>query len=136
MNFLDTIALLLLDTKSQEIFAISTERCTRIKHGAYDITAIIRACPLKNIDFVAQGYADQSVEGHLFHLTIEDILLRRAYRARLRPKYEVDFIHPPGWMKCPGLIKKAGKAVWNMDHVPREIARYLRARSTRRRESD
>jgi carbamoyltransferase len=100
-------AVFLLDTKNQEIFAISTERCTRIKHDGYDITAIIRAYPLQHIDFVAQGYADYSVETYLFNLTIEDLLLRRAYRTWLRPKYDADFIHPPGWMKYFRLVRKA-----------------------------
>ena len=44
-------ALCVLDTTQKKIFAISTERVTRIKHDSIDITPIINAYDFKNIDF-------------------------------------------------------------------------------------
>ena len=57
-------ALCVLDTKQKKIFAISTERVTRIKHDSIDITPIINIYDFKSIDFVAHSYSDFEDKGH------------------------------------------------------------------------
>ncbi len=107
MNFVGhDSALFLLDTTRQTIFAMSTERVTRIKHDSLDVSAVLRAYPVKDLDFAAQGYADYSVEHKFFHMTIDELRIRRAHRDWMRPKYISEIAHPAGWRKWTRLIEK------------------------------
>ena len=49
-------AICILDTLNKEIFAISTERVTRIKHDSMDITPIIETYDFGNIDYISHSY--------------------------------------------------------------------------------
>ena len=51
-----------LDTDEKKIFALSTERLTRIKHDVHDISIIFNdnTDNIKNVETVAQGYEDYS----------------------------------------------------------------------------
>ena len=51
-----------LDTDEKKIFALSTERLTRIKHDKHDISILFKdnAHEIKNVEIVAQGYEDYS----------------------------------------------------------------------------
>lgn len=51
-----------LDTDKKKIFALSTERLTRIKHDNHDISILFKDIDndIKNVEFVAQGYEDYS----------------------------------------------------------------------------
>ena len=69
-------ALCVLDTKQKKIFAISTERVTRIKHDSIDITPIINAYDFKSIDFVAHSYSDFEDKGHDGELREKMTLIR------------------------------------------------------------
>ena len=51
-------ALCLLDTKQKTIFAMSTERVTRIKHDSIGITPILEAYDFNDIDYVTHSFAD------------------------------------------------------------------------------
>ena len=57
-------ALCLLDTDKKTVFAISTERVTRIKHDSIDITPILEAYKFKNVDYVAHSYCDFEDKGN------------------------------------------------------------------------
>ena len=57
-------AICLLDTKNKTIFAMSTERVTRIKHDQIDITPILEKYPIDKVDYVAHSYCDFADKGH------------------------------------------------------------------------
>ncbi|MDB9865834.1 hypothetical protein OAC71_03795 [Candidatus Thioglobus sp.] len=86
-------ALCILDTKQKKIFAISTERVTRIKHDSIDITPIINAYDFKSIDFIAHSYSDFEDKGHDGELRekmtyTKDI--EKALRRIIKPNYIAD----------------------------------------------
>ena len=86
-------ALCVLDTKQKKIFAISTERVTRIKHDSIDITPIINTYDFKSIDFVAHSYSDFEDKGHDGELREKMTLnkdIEKALRLIIKPKYAVD----------------------------------------------
>jgi len=86
-------ALCVLDTTQKKIFAISTERVTRIKHDSIDITPIINAYDFKSIDFIAHSYSDFEDKGHDGELRekmthTKDI--EKALRSLIKPNYIAD----------------------------------------------
>ncbi len=86
-------ALCVLDTKQKKIFAISTERVTRIKHDSIDITPIIDTYDFKSIDFVAHSYSDFEDKGHDGELRekmthTKDI--EKALRSLIKPNFIAD----------------------------------------------
>jgi carbamoyltransferase len=86
-------ALCLLDTDTKEIFAISTERVTRIKHDFLDITPILEAYDLKSIDLVAHSYSDfedKSQDGELRAKMVYNKEIEKAIRKIVKPKYIKD----------------------------------------------
>ena len=86
-------ALCVLDTKQKKIFAISTERVTRIKHDSIDITPIINAYDFKSIDFVAHSYSDFEDKGHDGELREKMTLnkdIEKALRFIIKPNYAAD----------------------------------------------
>jgi len=86
-------ALCVLDTKQKKIFAISTERVTRIKHDSIDITPIISAYDFKSIDFVAHSYSDFEDKGHDGELREKMTLnkdIEKALRLIIKPNYAAD----------------------------------------------
>ena len=56
-------ALCLIDTKQKSIFAISTERVTRIKHDQLDISPILENYNFDSIEYVAHSYCDFEDKG-------------------------------------------------------------------------
>jgi predicted NodU family carbamoyl transferase len=61
-------AICLLDTEQKTVFAISTERVTRIKHDHLDITPILEVYDFGSVDYVAHSYSDfedKSQDGEL-----------------------------------------------------------------------
>ena len=86
-------ALCVLDTTQKKIFAISTERVTRIKHDSIDITPIIDTYDFKSIDFIAHSYSDFEDKGHDGELRekmthTKDI--EKALRSLIKPNYIAD----------------------------------------------
>ena len=86
-------AICILDTSQKKIFAMSTERVTRIKHDSIDITPIIEAYDFENIDYVSHSYSDFEDKGHDGELRekmtyTKDI--EKALRRIIKPKYVKD----------------------------------------------
>ena len=76
-------AVFYLDTKSKEIFALSNERVTRIKHDRASIKATVEAYPfLKNVDVVVSGYELEDRKKYYLDLAWYDFI----YEV-LKPKY-------------------------------------------------
>ena len=86
-------AICLLDTNNKTIFAMSTERVTRIKHDQIDITPILENYPIDYVDYVAHSYSDFEDKGHDGELRekmtyTKDI--EKALRSIIKPKYVKD----------------------------------------------
>ena len=56
-------ALCLLDTKQKTLFAMSTERVTRIKHDSIGITPILEVYDFNDVDCVTHSMADFENKG-------------------------------------------------------------------------
>ena len=83
-------AICLLNTKNRTIFAMSTERVTRIKHDQIDVTPILEKYPMDAVDYVAHSYSDFADKGHDGELRekmtyTKDI--EKALRLIIKPKY-------------------------------------------------
>ena len=86
-------ALCILDTEQKKIFAISTERVTRIKHDALDITPIMNAYDFGSIDYVAHSYSDFEDRGHDGELREKMTFnkeIEKALRSIIKPVYASD----------------------------------------------
>lgn len=86
-------AICVLDTEKKEIFAMSTERVTRIKHDYIDITPILEAYDLKSIDYVSHSYSDfedKSKDGELRAQMVYNKEIEKALRKIIKPKYIKD----------------------------------------------
>ena len=86
-------ALCILDTEQKKIFAISTERVTRIKHDALDITPIMNAYDFESIDYVAHSYSDFEDRGHDGELREKMTFnkeIEKALRSIIKPVYASD----------------------------------------------
>ncbi len=85
-------ALFYIDTVSKEIFAISTERVTRIKHDSKDITPILEKYKFENIDYVCQGYGNFDVEvaTDLGPEKVVGAIQKKAFCDLLQPTYIKD----------------------------------------------
>jgi carbamoyltransferase len=86
-------AICILDTLNKEIFAISTERVTRIKHDSMDITPIIETYDFGNIDYISHSYSDFEDKGHDGELREKMTFnkdMDKALRKIINPKYASD----------------------------------------------
>jgi len=86
-------AICLLDTKQKTIFAISTERVTRIKHDYLDITPIIKAYDFGSVDYVAHSYSDfedKGNDGELREKMTYNKDIEKALRNIIKPNYAKD----------------------------------------------
>ena len=86
-------AICILDIKKKKIFAISTERVTRIKHDSIDITPIIEAYDFENIDYVSHSYSDFEDKGHDGELREKMTFnkeIEKALRSIIKPKFAAD----------------------------------------------
>ena len=86
-------ALCLLDTNQKSIFAMSTERVTRIKHDQIDITPILEEYKFSDIDFVAHSYNDfenKAQDGELRAKMTYNKDIEKALRVIIKPKYIQD----------------------------------------------
>ena len=87
-------ALCVLDTTQKKLFAMSTERVTRIKHDSIDITPIINSYNFKTIDFIAHSYndfEDKGNDGELREKMTFTKDIEKALRKIIKPKYIADF---------------------------------------------
>ena len=86
-------ALCLLDTEQKTIFAMSTERVTRIKHDFLDITPILGAYQFDSVDYVAHSYNDFEDKGHDGELREKMTYnkdIEKAIRSIVKPTYIKD----------------------------------------------
>ena len=85
-------ALFYIDTESKEIFAMSTERVTRIKHDSKDIAPILEKYTFKNVDYVCQGYGnfDAEVRTDLGPERVVGSIQKKAFCDLLQPTYIKD----------------------------------------------
>jgi len=86
-------ALCLLDTNEKSIFAMSTERVTRIKHDQLDITPILEKYKFSGVDYVAHSYSDfedKAQDGELREKMIYNKDIEKALRMIIKPSYIQD----------------------------------------------
>ncbi|MDA8905287.1 hypothetical protein N9I58_02350 [Candidatus Thioglobus sp.] len=86
-------AVCLIDTKNKSIFAMSTERVTRIKHDSIDITPILSAYNFDDIDYVSHSYNDFEDKGNDGELREKMTLnkdIEKALRLIIKPTYSKD----------------------------------------------
>ncbi len=85
-------ALFFIDTKAKEIFAMSTERVTRIKHDSKDVSSILERYRFEDVDYVCQGYGnfDEPVRTDLGPDRIAALIQKKAYCDLIRPRYIKD----------------------------------------------
>jgi carbamoyltransferase len=86
-------AICVLDTKKKSIFAMSTERVTRIKHDQLDITPILAKYKFSNIDYLAHSYsdfADKGKDGELREKMTFNKDIEKALREIIKPSYIKD----------------------------------------------
>ena len=83
-------ALCLLDTEQKTIFAMGTERVTRIKHDVMDVSPVLDAYPLGNVDVVCHSLSDftnKSGEGELRAQMTHNKDIEKALRLIINPTY-------------------------------------------------
>lgn len=86
-------AICVLDISQKKIFAISTERVTRIKHDSIDITPIIECYDLGSIDYVSHSYSDfedKGSDGELREKMTYNKDIEKALRKIIKPRYAAD----------------------------------------------
>ncbi len=85
-------AVFFIDTKAKEIFAMSTERVTRIKHDSKDPGPILEKYRFEDVDYVCQGYGafDEKVRTDLGAERVAALIQKKAYCDLLQPKYIKD----------------------------------------------
>jgi carbamoyltransferase len=82
-----------LDTEKQTIFAMSTERVTRIKHDYIDISPILEEYNFGSIDYVAHSYCDfedKGRDGELREKMTYNKDIEKALRKILKPSFIKD----------------------------------------------
>jgi len=86
-------ALCLLDTRQKTVFAMSTERVTRIKHDFLDIAPILGEYKFDSVDYVAHSYNDFEDKGHDGELREKMTYnkdIEKAIRSIVKPTYIKD----------------------------------------------
>ena len=86
-------ALCLLDTEQKTVFAMSTERVTRIKHDSLDISPIVEAYDFGSVDYAAHSYSDFEDKGHdgeLREKMTHNKDIEKALRSIIKPTYAAD----------------------------------------------
>lgn len=76
-------AVFYIDTEKKELFALSNERVTRIKHDRASVRATVEQYPfLTSVDHLASGYEDQDSLNYLLNLYYLDFVY-----SEIKPKY-------------------------------------------------
>lgn len=85
-------ALFCIDTEKREIFAMSTERVTRIKHDSKDVAPILQRYDFEGVEFVCQGYGkfDEKVRSGLGPERVAALIQKKAFCDLIRPRYIKD----------------------------------------------
>ena len=83
-------AIAVLDFEKKDIFAISTERITRIKHDDFDITPILSEYNFNDIQYVCHSFCkneDQTYKDRYYGLLFQD-----KFRKIFKPRYRKDIV--------------------------------------------
>ena len=85
-------AVFYIDTESKEIFAMSTERVTRIKHDSKDVALILETYPFEDVDYVCQGYGnfEAKVRTDLGPERVAGAIQKKAFCDLIQPTYIKD----------------------------------------------
>jgi len=86
-------ALCILDTEKKTVFAMSTERVTRIKHDFLDISPILSKYKFDSVDYLAHSYNDFEDKGHDGELREKMTYnkdIEKAIRSIVKPTYIKD----------------------------------------------
>ena len=86
-------AVWVVDTEKESIFAISTERVTRIKHDSMDVSPILKAYDLKGFASVGHCYSDfsdESGDGELRAKMVHTKTLEKIVRRAIEPEFIKD----------------------------------------------
>ena len=86
-------AICLIDTEEKTIFAMSTERVTRIKHDYIDITPILANYKFHQVDYVSHSYndfRDEGKDGELREKMTFNKDIEKAIRLIIKPQYIKD----------------------------------------------
>jgi len=86
-------AICLIDTEEKTIFAMSTERVTRIKHDYIDITPILEEYKFNSVDYVSHSYndfEDKGSDGELREKMTYNKDIEKALRLIIKPSYIKD----------------------------------------------
>lgn len=86
-------ALFYIDTVKKKVFAISTERVTRIKHDYMDITPILKEYKFDDVEYFCHGYSsfDTIISCDLRIDRFISLEEEKAFRNLFKPKYITDF---------------------------------------------
>ena len=79
-------ALVEIDFEKKTIFAMSTERVTRIKHDDMDISPILNSYKFTDIDHVCHGFSESSMP----YNRAEELEKMKSFRALFKPTYVKD----------------------------------------------
>lgn len=82
-------AIFYLDTGNKQIFAMSTERVTRIKHDDIDVTPILRKYPFEDVEWFCHGYNyfDAPLASDLRIDRMVTLDRKKAFRYLFNPRY-------------------------------------------------
>ena len=97
-------ALCLLDTEQKTVFAMSTERVTRIKHDSIGITPILEAYDFNDVDCVTHSFADFENKG-------QDNVLRGKMTCNKDLELLIRSFFSPLYAKDLNISKKARKKI-------------------------
>ena len=115
-------SLFFIDTLKKEIFAMSTERVTRIKHDSKDISSILEKYKFDNIDCVCHGYGnfDEPVRTDLGPDKVASLIQKKAYCDLIQPKYIGDLFpnRKEKWMAyLKSFVKHPLKTIDALDKI-------------------
>ena len=86
-------AIALIDTKTKTLFAMSTERATRIKHDGFDISPVLDLYNINNLDYVCHSFSNFDNTNSFIETRakdVYDIKIERSMRNIIKPKYRKD----------------------------------------------
>jgi carbamoyltransferase len=100
-------AVAIIDSTNREIFAISTERVTRIKHDWIDVSCAIEALELWDFDFCCHSFSNFNEVSDTAGWTVYENEKNLAFRKIVNPKYIKDLAisrRAKNWLLVKGLF--------------------------------
>lgn len=100
-------AVAIIDSAAREIFAISTERVTRIKHDWIDVSCVIETLKLDGFDYCCHSFSNFNEISDTAGWTVYENEKNLALRKIINPKYIKDLAISRGeknWLLIKGLL--------------------------------